>query len=134
MIWHLNIGEKMWYIESDHEETESGLFINIRYLLSIIKWRITKAPTTHNWPTDRCFTYPATTNNGPPTHRLPTTNHRPTDKCSTNPPTTDSPTSLTSTYGSPTPRPYYIDQQSFDSQIWVTIGPILSVNHLLLNW
>ena len=33
MIWHLNIGEKMWYIESDHEETESGLFINIRYLV-----------------------------------------------------------------------------------------------------
>lgn len=93
MIWHLNIGEKMWYIESDHEETESGLFINIRYLVinnQMAYYKSTDHPQlTHrqvlHLPTDhqQRTTDPPTTNNQPPTNRqvfYQPTDHRLTNK------------------------------------------------------
>lgn len=93
MIWHLNIGEKMWYIESDHEETESGLFINIRYLVinnQMAYYKSTDHPQlTHrqvlHLPSDhqQRTTDPPTTNNQPPAKRqvfYQPTDHRLTNK------------------------------------------------------
>ena len=78
MIWHLNIGEKMWYIESDHEETESGLFINIRYLVINNQMAYYKSSDHQQRTTD-----PPTTNNLPPANRqvfYQPTDHRLTNK------------------------------------------------------
>ena len=110
-------GKNVIYIESDHEETESGLFVNKRYLVINNQMAYSKSTDhpqlTHrqvlHLPTDhqQRTTDPPTTNNQPPTNRQ--VFYQPTDHRLTK--------SLPSTHGSPTHRPYYIDQQSFDSQI-----------------